>query len=37
MRDRVDALEGRLEIDAAPGRGATVTIRLPLREAEVVL
>ena len=37
MMDRVDALEGRLEIDAAPGKGATVTIHIPLRKAEVVL
>ena len=35
MRDRVDALDGRFDIDAAPGEGATVTIRLPLADAEV--
>ncbi len=35
MMDRVDALDGALEIDAAPGQGATVTIRLPLADAEV--
>ena len=36
MMDRVDALDGRLDIDAAPGRGTTVTIRLPLPIAEAV-
>ncbi|HUL85870.1 MAG TPA: ATP-binding protein, partial [Actinomycetota bacterium] len=35
MRDRVDALDGRLEIVATPGTGTTVTIRLPLVAAEV--
>ena len=35
MMDRVDALDGAFEIDAAPGQGATVTIRLPLADAEV--
>ena len=35
MQDRVDALDGVLQIDAAPGKGATVSIRLPLLAAEV--
>jgi signal transduction histidine kinase len=36
MQDRVDALDGGLAIDAAPGRGTTVTIQLPLPVAEAV-
>jgi signal transduction histidine kinase len=31
MQDRVDALEGVLEIDAAPGEGARVIGRVPAR------
>ncbi len=30
MRERVEALGGRLAIDSAPGRGVTVTVALPL-------
>ncbi len=36
MMDRVDALDGRLDIEASPGTGATVTIHLPLLKAEAV-
>ncbi len=31
MQDRVDLLGGRLEIDATPGKGTLVSIRVPLR------
>jgi signal transduction histidine kinase len=30
MRDRLDALGGRLAIESTPGRGTTVTGRLPV-------
>ena len=30
LADRIDALEGRLEIDSAPGAGTRVSARLPL-------
>ena len=30
MRERVAALEGELTIDAAPGRGTRITVRIPL-------
>jgi signal transduction histidine kinase len=30
MQERVAALDGRLAIDAAPGRGTQITVRLPL-------
>jgi signal transduction histidine kinase len=30
LRDRVDALDGRLELDSPPGGGTTVTIELPV-------
>jgi signal transduction histidine kinase len=33
MEDRLDALGGTVEIESAPGSGATVTIRLPITEA----
>jgi signal transduction histidine kinase len=29
MADRMDAIGGRLEVDSAPGRGTTITGRLP--------
>ena len=32
LRDRVDALDGALEVDSPPGGGTTVRIELPLRE-----
>ena len=35
MQDRVDALDGELTIDSSPGRGTTVTGRLPARGASV--
>jgi signal transduction histidine kinase len=31
LRDRVDALDGGLEIDSPPGCGTTVTVEVPLR------
>ena len=31
QRERVESLGGRMEIDAAPGRGTTVQIRVPAR------
>jgi len=30
LRDRVDALDGRLDVDSPPGRGTAVTVELPL-------
>jgi signal transduction histidine kinase len=30
LRDRVDALDGQLEIHSPPGEGTTVTVELPL-------
>jgi signal transduction histidine kinase len=33
LADRVDALDGRLEVDSPPGRGTRVSARLPLRTA----
>jgi signal transduction histidine kinase len=30
MRERVELVGGRLTVDAAPGRGADVTVRVPL-------
>lgn len=32
MRERVELLEGTCEIESAPGRGATIKVRLPLGE-----
>jgi signal transduction histidine kinase len=31
LRDRADALDGRLEVDSTPGCGTTVTVEIPLR------
>jgi signal transduction histidine kinase len=31
LRDRVDALDGRFELDSPPGVGTTVTVEIPLR------
>jgi signal transduction histidine kinase len=36
VQDRVDALDGTLEVKSAPGRGTTVSIRIPVRELETV-
>jgi signal transduction histidine kinase len=33
LRDRVDALDGHLELDSPPGGGTTVTVELPLDHA----
>jgi len=33
LADRVDALDGRLELDSRPGAGTRVSARLPLRDA----
>jgi signal transduction histidine kinase len=30
LRDRVDALDGRLELDSPPGEGTTLTIEIPV-------
>ena len=30
LRDRVDALDGRLEVDSPPGAGTTLTVEIPL-------
>ena len=30
LRDRVDALDGRLEVVSPPGEGTTLTVELPL-------
>jgi two-component system sensor histidine kinase DegS len=32
MRERVELLQGTLDINSAPGQGTTINIRLPLRE-----
>ena len=32
LRDRVEALGGRLSIDSAPGRGTSVTAQLPVAD-----
>jgi signal transduction histidine kinase len=34
VQDRVDALEGTLEVTSAPGRGTQIAVRLPVRELE---
>jgi signal transduction histidine kinase len=36
MQDRIDALEGELEVVSSPGSGTTVTGRVPARAIEVV-
>ena len=33
MRERMRLLDGRLEVDSAPGRGTTITAWIPLQEA----
>ena len=35
LRDRVDALDGHLELDSPPGGGTTVTVEIPLDGAAV--
>jgi signal transduction histidine kinase len=37
MKDRLEALAGRLDVVAVPGKGTTVTGRIPLRVLEPVL
>jgi signal transduction histidine kinase len=32
LRDRVDALDGRIAVDSPPGGGTAVTVEIPLRE-----
>ena len=34
LRDRVDALDGHLELDSPPGGGTTVTVEIPVDQAE---
>ena len=34
VQDRVDALEGALEVTSEPGRGARIAVRLPVHELE---
>ncbi len=34
LRDRVDALDGDLEVDSPPGEGTTVTVTLPAQRAD---
>ena len=36
MLDRIDALDGRLSVRSAPGRGTTVSGRIPCQEVEIV-
>jgi signal transduction histidine kinase len=33
MRARAERMGGTLAVDAAPGRGTTLDLRIPLREA----
>ena len=35
VQDRVDALEGTLEVTSAPGRGTRIAVRLPVHELEL--
>jgi signal transduction histidine kinase len=32
LRDRVDALDGRIEVESPPGGGTSVTVEIPLKE-----
>lgn len=34
MRERVGLVDGRLEVDSAPGEGACITVELPLKAAQ---
>jgi signal transduction histidine kinase len=34
VQDRVDALEGTLEVTSEPGRGTGIAVRLPVHELE---
>jgi signal transduction histidine kinase len=34
VQDRVDALEGTLEVTSEPGRGTQIAVRLPAHELE---
>jgi len=36
VQDRVDALDGTLEVTSDPGRGTRVAVRLSIRELETV-
>jgi signal transduction histidine kinase len=36
VQDRVDALDGTLEVTSAPSHGTTVSIRIPVRALEAV-
>ena len=37
LRDRVDALDGRLDIDSPPGGGTTITVEMPLERRAIAL
>jgi nitrate/nitrite-specific signal transduction histidine kinase len=34
MRERVRGIEGSSRIDSSPGRGTTISVRVPLRPGE---
>lgn len=34
LRDRIDALDGSIEVSSTPGRGATISVRIPISRAE---